>query len=116
MAKDALGLVDHLQWKKFHLVGISMGGMISLELAVLAPDRLLSLTLLATHAGGLSGRAPVPGVRHILHSLVTSDEKLLMENALAMLYSKKTLDDTEKRQVRLSLSRRKALLSSFLSL
>jgi pimeloyl-ACP methyl ester carboxylesterase len=99
MAKDALALIDHLQWKQCHVVGISMGGMISLELAVMAPERFLSLTLLATHAGGLSGRAPFVGVRHILQSLTTRDETKLMDNALDMLYARKTLSDAKKRQV-----------------
>lgn len=99
MAKDALALIDHLQWKQCHVVGVSMGGMISLELAVMAPERILSLTLLVTHAGGLSGRAPFLGVRHILQSLTTQDEKKLIDNALNMLYAQKTLSDAKKRQV-----------------
>eukprot|EP01095_Lingulamoeba_sp_RSL-Kostka_P011117 TRINITY_DN4154_c1_g1_i2.p1 TRINITY_DN4154_c1_g1~~TRINITY_DN4154_c1_g1_i2.p1 ORF type:complete len:418 (+),score=169.98 TRINITY_DN4154_c1_g1_i2:31-1284(+) len=51
MAADAIGLVDYLQWDKFHLVGVSMGGMISQELALLIPDRILSLALCCTHTG-----------------------------------------------------------------
>jgi len=52
MANDALKLADHIGWQKFHLVGASMGGMISVQLAVMAPERLLSLTLISTRAQG----------------------------------------------------------------
>ncbi|KAF7722767.1 hypothetical protein EC973_002721 [Apophysomyces ossiformis] len=51
MAADALVLLDHFDWKKnVHLVGISMGGMISLELVDADPDRFCSLTLTSTTA------------------------------------------------------------------
>ena len=60
MAADALALVNKLGWEKFHVIGISMGGMISQELSILATDRILSLTLAATHSGGSGSFPPVP--------------------------------------------------------
>lgn len=48
MAKDALGLMDHLQAARFHVVGHSMGGYIAQEIALVAPQRCLSLTLIGT--------------------------------------------------------------------
>lgn len=51
MAIDALELLDHFGWKEnVHLVGISMGGMISLEMADAEPTRFQSLTLTSTTA------------------------------------------------------------------
>ncbi|WOL03034.1 hypothetical protein Cni_G11754 [Canna indica] len=52
MAKDALALLDHLGWKKAHVVGHSMGGMIACKLAATAPDRICSMALLNVTGGG----------------------------------------------------------------
>ncbi|KAJ3259116.1 hypothetical protein HK103_003003 [Boothiomyces macroporosus] len=53
MALDAAKLLEHVGWteeRSVHLCGISMGGMISLELASLIPTRFRSLNLLVTCA------------------------------------------------------------------
>ncbi|XP_074581735.1 uncharacterized protein LOC141838225 [Curcuma longa] len=52
MAKDALALLDHLDWKKAHVFGHSMGAMIACKLAALAPERICSLALLNVTGGG----------------------------------------------------------------
>ncbi|GAA0149702.1 hydrolase [Lithospermum erythrorhizon] len=52
MAKDAIALMDHLGWRKAHVFGHSMGGMIACKLAALVPDRILSLALLNVTGGG----------------------------------------------------------------
>ncbi|TEA14067.1 putative aminoacrylate hydrolase RutD [Colletotrichum sidae] len=51
MARDALDVLHHVGWtasRSVHLFGISMGGMISQELAFAAPGLFASVTLLCT--------------------------------------------------------------------
>ena len=70
MAKDILCLLNYLQWtedRSLHVIGISLGGMIaqgippiswlsrlmpSPELAYCIPNRIISLSLIVTGAGG----------------------------------------------------------------
>src|SRR3954453_4996929 len=51
MAQDTLALADALELDSFHLLGYSMGGAISQELALTAPGRVRTLTLAVTYAG-----------------------------------------------------------------
>jgi pimeloyl-ACP methyl ester carboxylesterase len=44
-SEDVLRLLDHLKIGKAHIVGFSMGGMVTLKFAVDHPDRMLSGTL-----------------------------------------------------------------------
>jgi pimeloyl-ACP methyl ester carboxylesterase len=96
MAQDALQLADHLGWEQFHVVGVSMGGMIALELALAAPLRIRSLALVVTHAGGLGGLAPLSGVTRMLVSLFTRNEKQRLRAIMRMLYSEATLQDPDR--------------------
>lgn len=43
--EDFIALLDHLNIKKAHLVGISMGGLITQNICILHPDRVISATI-----------------------------------------------------------------------
>ncbi|HET7728484.1 MAG TPA: alpha/beta hydrolase [Usitatibacter sp.] len=51
MANDTLGLLDALGIRRAHLVGASMGGMISQNLAARVPERVISLTSIMSTTG-----------------------------------------------------------------
>lgn len=50
MADDIIGIMDALDIKKAHVIGVSMGGAIAQQLALKAPKRVISLILTSTFA------------------------------------------------------------------
>jgi pimeloyl-ACP methyl ester carboxylesterase len=52
MARDILGLMDHLSIDRTHLLGTSMGGMIAQHVALMEPERIDSLILAGTTSWG----------------------------------------------------------------
>ncbi len=59
MADDVLRILDDLRVEQAHIAGHSMGGMMAQMLAILHPERVLSLGLLST----IPGQSP----RYVLH-------------------------------------------------
>ena len=61
MVADTIGLMDALKIKRAHLVGVSMGGMISQLATALHPNRITSLTSIMS--GTLNPSLPGPSAR-----------------------------------------------------
>ena len=66
LADDAFALLDTLQIQKAHVVGTSMGGYIALLMAIKYPQRVLSLSLLAstTNLSDITNAIDQRGVYH----------------------------------------------------
>ena len=92
MAADALALMDHLGWQRAHVVGISMGGMIAQHLALSAPERVQSLALMATHAGGWGGRPTRTALTGLAGAHLSGSATLRRRALVSMLYSPQFID------------------------
>ncbi len=88
-AADTLALADRLGFSRFHLVGVSMGGMIAQHLAITARDRLASLTLIATQPGGMLARIPrLKGIKTFVTANLTKDTTKRYVSISEMLFPK----------------------------
>jgi 3-oxoadipate enol-lactonase len=66
MAGDVAGVIQNLKLGPTHLVGISLGGLISMELAILHSELVGKLVLVSTHTGGKSFIQPPPEILGLL--------------------------------------------------
>ncbi len=66
MADDAAGLIQNLKLGRVFVMGISMGGFISQELALRHPALVEKLILVATSAGGAGYVRPAPEIAAVL--------------------------------------------------
>ncbi len=64
LADDVVALLDHHGFARAHVVGVSMGGMVTQHLALRHAERVASIALIATLPGG-SLRYTMPGARAV---------------------------------------------------
>lgn len=83
MATDTVGLLDHLEIPAAHVIGMSMGGMIAQQMAISFPDRVLTLTSLASHIGGEDAVPPTPEAAAIFLAPPANSRHEVVDKALA---------------------------------
>ncbi|DBA05418.1 TPA: hypothetical protein N0F65_007580 [Lagenidium giganteum] len=92
LAQDIMALMDHVHWDKVHIVSMSMGGMIALELAHLAPQRVQSLSLLVTSRGRY---IPDPSsIAALAMTFATFDTTAIANNVMYVSYPDEFLETT----------------------
>ena len=88
LMEDAIGLLDAFELHRAHLIGRSMGGGIALLAALNHPDRVASLTLMATSPGGSDLSPPSDAfLAHIQggHQPDWSDRDAVIDHILTLL-------------------------------
>ncbi len=66
LADDVRGVIQNLKLERIYLAGISMGGFISMELAIRHPELVEKLVLVSTSAGGSTNVQPKPEILTLL--------------------------------------------------
>ncbi len=91
-ALDALCLLDHLQIERTFVMGLSMGGMIAQELALLAPERIQAMVLGCTHGGGAMRFGPAPFAMKTLLDNDGLTQAQIVEKNLPIFFSRECLE------------------------
>ncbi|KAH9059034.1 alpha beta-hydrolase [Lactarius vividus] len=97
MAEDVIVLLDFIGWtesRSVHVVGLSLGGMIALELTYRIPERCISLSLVVTTAGGLPifNIPPWFGLKNILRVPFIEDLKRRTPIVMEVCFNSSWLD------------------------
>ena len=91
-ASDVLGLMDALNIEKAHILGSSLGGMITQEIAINHPERVEKLILCSTHCGGSEMIKPSQEVLEMM----TSSKQDLIDGIIALCFTDKFIKSNPK--------------------
>lgn len=98
MAEDGLELMQSLGESRYHVLGVSMGGMIAQHIAAMAPERVESLTLIMSSSGAQGLPAPSAALIQQLARRSAPNREVAIEqqaDLLAALGSPQVKDDRQ---------------------
>ncbi len=100
MAQDTLGVMDALNLERVHISGISMGGAIAQELAIMVPDRIASLTLVSTFARARAHLKRANSVQAEIYGRVPPETFIRLSQLLIYsdTYHERSLEDLVRRE------------------
>jgi pimeloyl-ACP methyl ester carboxylesterase len=104
MAEDAIGVLDTLSIGAAHVFGMSLGGMIAQELALLHPERVKTLVLGGTMCGGPKAVFAGPQLVQQFTALGGLPLQQAAEMGLSLLYSDEFIQQHKLRLVARALS------------
>jgi pimeloyl-ACP methyl ester carboxylesterase len=101
MAADLVGVLDHLDVERAHVVGVSMGGMIAQHLALGHPDRVSTLTSVMSTTGARRVGVPHQRARWVLTTLPpTGDREAYLAHAVELAQATGTPGHLDEERVR----------------
>jgi len=123
LATDTLTVLNHLNIKKTHVMGISMGGFITQQLLILEPQRFVKAILGCTSHGGRNSHTSAPEAQQKMQEAATiTDPRKLAECNLSINITPKWISEhAEEYQVLIDKSikrtrRRKGILNQYIAI
>ena len=91
MADDVIGLMDAIGIPSAHILGISMGGMIAQEIALMYPQRVNGLVLACTHCGGDHAVSASEEIIGIFAEFIFTGSQEAAQKAVKCLFAEHTM-------------------------